>query len=388
MLSKDSLDYPMDDEPLSEKINSIVDDVLGERAREVDKEEFFESLFLIARKHTRELQNLIDSRIYTNQDTPMPNSLPNSCSPFINIYVVDDSMNAYYPQNYSYNQMLSYNPSNIYSNGYQQPMFQQTIAQPFQQPLPQQLPQSLPQPFQQPNFAFGPQLLPFLDEISNKSDKKHKKKSDKKSKKDKHKSKSKDKKKDKKKEEKEEEDKKIMNFEYNGHENFNGIMKYLYNQTHSNIHDNGTIEITSNSSDNSTSSGPRNLADFGKEQSFRSNKTDLTTLCFDFKERSIQPTAYTIKSCAAHISTKGPFLRNWVIEVSNDNKEWTEIDQHSDDTSLKKSLTIVTFNVKEKVKKFYRYIRLRQTGNSWELNGTGKRIIIRGMEFFGKMKMP
>lgn len=50
-------------------------------------------------------------------------------------------------------------------------------------------------------------------------------------------------------------------------------------------------------------------------------------------------------------------LKNWKIEVSNDNKDWLTIDEHSDDPTLNDKGVIGTFKIKQKTN-FYRFIRL------------------------------
>lgn len=77
------------------------------------------------------------------------------------------------------------------------------------------------------------------------------------------------------------------------------------------------------------------------------------------------------------------FLKNWVIEVSNDGKHWIEIDKKENESSLKGSRKINTFTIKQKITDFYRCIRLRQTGNSWYDNPSGYYIGIYMIEFFG-----
>lgn len=366
---EDSSDDFIDDQSLSQRITSVVDDILGARVGETEKKKFLNSLLGIARKQTIDREDIDhEPRDYFNQNYSIPSGMSMSNPSTINIFLMDDPMNPCFPQDYP---MQNYNP---YYNGQPQP-----IQQPLQTPYPmQQIPQpmqQIPQPMQQPNFLFGP---PPNQSITKKHHHHHHKKSHKKSKKDK-----------KKKEKKEEEegDFKIDTFEYDGQNRFNGIMRHLNDQVHTNIHDKGIIEITCNSSEGPSGSA-KNLVSYDNEQCYRSSRSELATITFDFKDRSIQPTSYLIKSCGTGISSRGPFLRNWVIEVSNDNKKWTEIDSHQDDAQLRKSLVFVNFNIKDKQKKFYRYIRLRQTGPSWDKDGSENHIILRGIDFYGKLKSP
>lgn len=84
---------------------------------------------------------------------------------------------------------------------------------------------------------------------------------------------------------------KISQFLYkNGHE-FDGIIKFLTDQTHGNIHDNGTIAVTYNK----CCWDPKNLLDLNESNAYQATGTDCW-ICFDFKNRKIKMTGYSIKS--------------------------------------------------------------------------------------------
>ena len=170
-----------------------------------------------------------------------------------------------------------------------------------------------------------------------------------------------------------------------GHE-FEGIMRYLTRQTGGNIHDNGTIKITSNSI--RSVSHPKNLVDYENSNFYESNNESEIFICFDFKDRRVQLSDYSIMS-----HSYGPNcgnLRNWVIEVSNDRTFWEEVDRHSNDTTLNNSNITAVFHVNEKSNEFYRYIRLRTTGCSWYNfpSSNYNYIYFYFIEFFGKLDEP
>lgn len=170
-----------------------------------------------------------------------------------------------------------------------------------------------------------------------------------------------------------------------GHE-FEGILKYLTNETGGNIHDNGTIEITSNSIWNNWSSDhPKNLVDYQNDNYYSSSNDADIFVCFDFKNRRIQLSGYSVKS-HENGQNRG-HLRNWVIEVSKDGQLWEEVDRHSNDSTLNGSSITATFNVASEQSDFYRYVRLRQTGYSWNLYPTFNvyTIYFCLIEFFGKV---
>ena len=83
------------------------------------------------------------------------------------------------------------------------------------------------------------------------------------------------------------------------------------------------------------------------------------------KKNKIQLSNYSIQSSIN--GTNSGHLRNWIVEVSNDSRQWAQLDKHSNDSSLRGNNIIATFKTK-KMKTFYRFIRLHQTGESWYNN--------------------
>ena len=154
---------------------------------------------------------------------------------------------------------------------------------------------------------------------------------------------------------------KIKEFKVNESQEFRGIMRYLTEKSNGNIHDNGTINITSNSIYSSRYE-PRNSVDYEKTNYYESKDDGNAFICFDFKDRLIQLQSYSIKTCNNEPNTF--HLKNWVIVISKDGNNWTEIDRHENDSTMNKRFVTCTFNI-EKSSDFARFIKLRQTGNSW-----------------------
>lgn len=172
-------------------------------------------------------------------------------------------------------------------------------------------------------------------------------------------------------------------FTHRENSEFDGILRYLTNKTGGNIHDNKTIDISSNSI-NSDSQHPKNLVDYSDRTHYCSKDEQDIKICFDMKENIIQLESYTIKSC-----NEGPnlgHLRNWVIEVSNDKNKWEIIDEHKNDSTLNERDIIATFETK-KTNGFYRFIQLRQTGESWRYKQGNYLFYFKMIEFYGKLKI-
>lgn len=169
-------------------------------------------------------------------------------------------------------------------------------------------------------------------------------------------------------------------FEYKTGNGLDGIFNYLTNQAKGNIHDKGIVEITTNSNSDEYLYGPKNLVDFDSDSYYDSKENPGPKIvCFDFKDHLIKVTHYSIKT----INNTSYYLRNWVIETSDDGKDWTEIDRRTNCKDLNNPLVTKTFRVKKC--NFVRYVRFKHEGPDW--NGHND-ISISAMEFFGYLISP
>ena len=110
--------------------------------------------------------------------------------------------------------------------------------------------------------------------------------------------------------------------------------------------------------------------------------SDVGFVCFDFKEKSIKLTGYTIKSNRNSDGSYNP--KSWLVEVSKDNNKWEEIDRHENDSSLKGQRIVFTFKVQHPKEDFHRFIRLRQTSKGW--NASDNYIWFYSIDFNGELK--
>ena len=171
---------------------------------------------------------------------------------------------------------------------------------------------------------------------------------------------------------------------------FEGIMHYLTDQTGGNIHDNGTIHISSNSiyDNNIKDYDPKHLVDYGNNNTYyHSQNANGCYICFDFKRYSIQLISYSMKS-SYFGKNKGYHWKSWVVEVSNDNVDgsWIIVDEHVDDPTMNNPEQIAVFQNKHQRNEFYRFVRIRQTGPSWFENNSHFYIFFPFIEFFGKLR--
>ncbi|KAK8871588.1 hypothetical protein M9Y10_007322 [Tritrichomonas musculus] len=176
-------------------------------------------------------------------------------------------------------------------------------------------------------------------------------------------------------------------FKFQSNRYFEGIMNYLTNKTGGNIHDNKTIEITTNSTENNTPScHPKHLVDYQQRNYYKSGNVEGIFVCFDFKDKLVQLTDYALETFDN--SPNGVHIKSFVIEVSNDGKSWNEIDRQTDCSQLNNSNVKAVFSIKQNRNDFYRFVRLRQTGNSWWGITGNYYFYLYNLEFFGKISEP
>lgn len=156
-------------------------------------------------------------------------------------------------------------------------------------------------------------------------------------------------------------------------EDFNGIITYLTAKTGGNIHDNGTIAVSSNS----YFSPPKYLLDFNCDAYYQAGKADAWVL-FDFKELKVKITSYSIMSNSGGENLY--HLKSWDLEVSNDGVNWTKIDERRDHPKLNGSYATGTFEVRPN--DYSRYVRIHQIDDPWG----GGYLWFYYMEFYGYLK--
>jgi hypothetical protein len=139
---------------------------------------------------------------------------------------------------------------------------------------------------------------------------------------------------------------------------FSGILSHLTHKFGGNVHEKGIVEITS--SGDGGNNKPWQVANHGWNSYWISQNVPNSWICFDFKQNSVSLKNYTLKTNAG--GPGGYHLREWVIEGSNDGRNWELLDRRN--TEELNGLSFVkTFNCStENSSKFFRFLRLKQTG--------------------------
>lgn len=159
---------------------------------------------------------------------------------------------------------------------------------------------------------------------------------------------------------------------------FNGIFRHLSEEAKKNAHVAGIVDISASTSDHNE---PYQIIDMGWDDLFFTENKPNQWIQFDFKQQSVKLDHYTIKTHKFPNNT--PHLKHWVIEGSNDQEAWEEIDKRLISVLHGKN-KFQTFPVKNS-DGTYRYIRLREAG----LNFKGNNVLaLTNFELFGQIFMP
>ena len=178
-------------------------------------------------------------------------------------------------------------------------------------------------------------------------------------------------------------------FDYISPRPLDGVIAHLTREFGGNVHDEGIVEITSSGMyNNATHYHPKHAADLEEDSIYYSTNIQDTWICYNFKDRRISPTHYTIRSNSDGGRGVNGWhnLKSWVIEGSNDQKTWDILDQRENNNDLDRRNAIYTFQISpEKCKQSYQYLRLRVTGPNHCSAGTYYILTIASLEYFGRL---
>ncbi|KAK8890781.1 hypothetical protein M9Y10_027980 [Tritrichomonas musculus] len=146
---------------------------------------------------------------------------------------------------------------------------------------------------------------------------------------------------------------------------FNGIINYLSEKFDGNVSKLNVIDITSSGVNKNH---PLRTVDWvvdydDNDHYFQSNNEPNAWICFDFKDMSISPTKYALKS-RSDFGSGSDNLKSWVVEGSNDKMRWTILDERRDTEVLNGAGLECVFgmNMKTEKVKYYKYLRIRSIG--------------------------
>lgn len=154
---------------------------------------------------------------------------------------------------------------------------------------------------------------------------------------------------------------KKLTFSPKGGEVFDGIIKYIIDQTNNNIINRMNITASSVSPPNRQ---PINVTLYEDQSNFfQTDYLKNSWICFDFKENKVNLTNYQIKSFPYGQNNNHP--KTWVIEGSNDNTNWIILDEQKNCPYLNGCNVTHLFSVTNSRNDSFRYLRMRLTASNW-----------------------
>jgi hypothetical protein len=171
-----------------------------------------------------------------------------------------------------------------------------------------------------------------------------------------------------------------------------GIIAHLSRECGGNVHNRDCVAVTaSKSRDTGPAHHARNVVDLKSGSMFDSDGLDKhrdipharnNWICYDFKNRRIIPTHYSIRSrydggVWASGSPSG-HLKNWVVETSMGGENWTEIDHKENNSDLHANDVTRIYEVA--ASKVCRFVKLVNIGRN-HCGASG--LVICAWEIFG-----
>jgi hypothetical protein len=168
----------------------------------------------------------------------------------------------------------------------------------------------------------------------------------------------------------------VNEFPFDSSRQFDGIISHLTLECGENVHTHGIVLITASSNG---SNACHQVVDYGWNNYWFSRSEPNSWIEFDFKDRRISPTHYTIKSGGE----SGCQLVNWSLDGSNDEISWTNLDRRSTKELVGKYI-VKPYECKSVrgSTQFFRFIRLTQTS---EDSSSNHYLLLANLEFFGKV---
>ena len=163
-------------------------------------------------------------------------------------------------------------------------------------------------------------------------------------------------------------------FVYDPSHPLEGIIAHLTRQCGGNVADKGIVGVTA-----STTAGwcvPMHTVELGKDCFFSSWNEPNSWILYDFRERRVGPTSYSIRSPVY------AYPKSWVLEVSNPGNEWVVVDRRDNNEDLKGSLVNRNFEISAPPGGSFQRVRFRQTGQNHDGYDS---LVLTSLELFGTL---
>jgi hypothetical protein len=132
-----------------------------------------------------------------------------------------------------------------------------------------------------------------------------------------------------------------------------GIISFLTRKCGRDLHDAGLVSVTG------SQSNAQRVVDFDSSSKFQGSSRANDWICYDFRERRVMPTHYSLRTCSDACSP-GCFPTSWVIEISENGQSWEVMDRKSEGSSMNQRNFTKTFAID--TPRTGRLVRFRQAG--------------------------
>ena len=165
-------------------------------------------------------------------------------------------------------------------------------------------------------------------------------------------------------------------FTYNSSSPFDGIISQLQRECNGNVHQKGVVNITSSGDWRNPC---YNLVDYGWREYWYSTGQENSWVCFDFKEKKVCLSGYTLKS-----DGRAPYAQflNWTIHGSNDGSSWSDVLDSQDTAAVEGANFMVRHFDCPRTDRSYRFIRIQMRGKN---NCDNYYMGLSEVEFFGTL---
>jgi hypothetical protein len=160
-----------------------------------------------------------------------------------------------------------------------------------------------------------------------------------------------------------------------------GIIHYLNGRYGGNVHERGVVHVTASSecariAPDGHDRSSKNVVDFESHTDYCSQDSPNQWICLQFNLHHVTITHYSIRSFGHATFQAHP--KSWVLEGSNDGKNWIELDRRTNDAQLNGQLMVVGYDVTNSA--LCCFIRLRQIDKNHD--GTDF-LVLSALELFG-----
>jgi hypothetical protein len=173
----------------------------------------------------------------------------------------------------------------------------------------------------------------------------------------------------------------------NSKEPLRGILAYLTKQYKGCVHRLSAVIVTASSVAEEPPDQPgryaaSNASAVGDSSSFQSGSESGAWLCYDFYDKAVTVSSYTLKSRGTPDGGKGRSnLKSWRVDGSTDGMTWFQVDEQRGREDLDNRGALQTFPVT--LSGEFRFIRLVLTGPNWSSRNV---IWISAFELCGQLR--